>query len=89
VALHEGRVAVYDKWTAQPGMRHIDYGLAILRARAFLDRPDGIAFDLADLYRELAQRGELAAFEMKQRYFEIGSRPGLAATERLLAGGGP
>ena len=89
VLLRAGRVAVYDKWAPRAQMRHIDYGLAILSARTLAERPEGSDFDLADLYRELALRGELAALEMPERYFEIGSRPGRAATERFLTRSAP
>ena len=65
-------------------MRHIDYGLSIFTREAIAARAEGEAFDLADVQRDLASRGELAGFEMTQRFYEIGSREGLAELERLL-----
>jgi hypothetical protein len=39
---------------------------------------------LADLYEQLVERGEMAAYEVKQRFYEIGSAEGLAELDRLL-----
>ncbi len=49
---------------------------------------DSAAFDLADLYHELALRGELAALTVSERFYEIGSVGGIEATERHLMSGG-
>jgi hypothetical protein len=65
-------------------MRHIDYGLGVFNAAAFASWPDGKAFDLADVYQELIQRGELAGHEVTQRFYEIGSPAGLAELDVLL-----
>ena len=51
------------------------------RARA----PDGPS-DLADLFADLGERGELAGYEVRERFYEIGSDQGLADLEELLAG---
>ena len=88
VLLREGRVAGYDKLSPRPGMRHIDYGLSILSIQALQRSPGSAAFDLADLYHELALRGELAALTVNDRYYEIGSVRGIEATERYLMSGG-
>jgi hypothetical protein len=45
-------------------------------------------FDLADLYCELASRGELAALSVAERFYEIGSIAGIKATEDYLASRG-
>jgi hypothetical protein len=42
------------------------------------------AFDLADLYHDLAKRRLLAGYEVCERFYEIGSRAGLAETELML-----
>jgi NDP-sugar pyrophosphorylase family protein len=88
VLFREGRVVEYDKISPRPGMRHIDYGLGILSAQALQRRPAATAFDLGDLYQELASRGELAAFTVNERFYEIGSVGGIEAAERHLAGRG-
>jgi MurNAc alpha-1-phosphate uridylyltransferase len=88
VLVRDGRVVEYDKHSPRPGMRHIDYGLSILSVEALKRSPAGAAFDLADLYQELASRGELAAMAVNERYYEIGSAVGIEATERYLMNGG-
>ncbi|MEO8593463.1 MAG: sugar phosphate nucleotidyltransferase [Candidatus Solibacter sp.] len=79
-----GRIAVYDKASRTPAMRHIDYGLGAFRAPAFDDVPDGVPYDLAAVYRDLLRRGELAAWESPERFYEIGSLAGIADLERFL-----
>ncbi len=86
VIFRDGRIVRYDKKNRVPEMRHIDYGLGILRADALAALPDDQPADLADLYRDLAQRGELAGYEAPTRFFEIGSFGGLEETARYLAG---
>lgn len=89
VRVRDGRVAEYDKHSPHAGMRHVDYGLGILSMQALERGPAGAAFDLADLYHELASRGELAALTVNERFYEIGSIGGIEATERhLMSRGG-
>jgi MurNAc alpha-1-phosphate uridylyltransferase len=74
----------YDKARPDERMRHIDGGLGALRAAALeAPTPDGPS-DLADLYRRLLDRGELAACEVQQRFYEIGSFAGLEELSMLL-----
>jgi N-acetyl-alpha-D-muramate 1-phosphate uridylyltransferase len=86
VLLREGRVAEYDKHSPRPGMKHIDYGLSILSTQALQGSPANAAFDLADLYCELASRDELAALTVNERFYEVGSVAGIEATESYLTG---
>jgi NDP-sugar pyrophosphorylase family protein len=65
-------------------MQHIDYGLGILDSNALTPWPDGKVFDLADVYRDLSSRNELAGFEVEQRFYEIGSPDGLAELDAML-----
>jgi hypothetical protein len=58
-------------------MRHIDYGLGAFRASAFDRVPADKPWDLAVLYQDLLQAGELAAFEAPHRFYEIGSFRGI------------
>jgi len=88
VLIRDGRVVEYDKHSPRPDMRHIDYGLSILSVQALQRSPASAAFDLADLYHELALRGELAALTVSERFYEIGSVGGIEATERHLMSGG-
>lgn len=84
VIFADGTIRCYDKKERQPAMRHIDYGLGILRAEVLACRPENEAFDLADVYRDLSRAGELAGFEVRQRFYEIGSHAGLAELDILL-----
>ena len=88
VMIRDGRVVEYDKHSPRPGLRHIDYGLSILSVQALQRSPASAAFDLADLYHELASRGELGALTVNDRFYEIGSVGGIEATERYLMSGG-
>ncbi len=67
-------------------MQYIDYGLGILDHRALESVAENDRFDLATVYQEMLQRGELAGFEVNERFYEIGSKAGLEETKRHLAG---
>ena len=82
--LANGAIQTYTKKNPSPAMRHIDYGLGVFSAAAFAAWPDGKIFDLADVYQELIERGELAGHEVTQRFYEIGSPAGLAELDALL-----
>lgn len=85
VLLRENRIVEYHKGAPRhAGMAHVDFGLGIVSAQSLARYPTGAAFDLADLYRELSQRSELAALEVTERFYEIGSIQGIEATERYL-----
>jgi len=88
VVFENGAIAEYDKRSKRPGMRHIDYGLGILSAPVLDYYASGKAFDLADVYRDLAAKGRLAGFEVKTRFYEIGSVKGIEDTEAFLANEG-
>ena len=80
-----GRIVRYDKLTATPDMRHIDYGLGVLKADALNSYGAEDAFDLVALYQDLIARGELAAYEVSSRFYEIGTPEGLEDTRQHLA----
>jgi NDP-sugar pyrophosphorylase family protein len=76
-----GRVVRHDKAAPTPDMHWIDYGLGALRADA-LDLPGD---DLSEIYRALAERGELAGYEATERFYEIGTPGSLADTSAFLS----
>jgi MurNAc alpha-1-phosphate uridylyltransferase len=81
-AIFDGeRVVRYDKGNPTPEMHWIDYGLGALRADA-LDLPGD---DLSDVYRALAERGELYGYEATERFYEIGTPGSLAETAAFLS----
>lgn len=79
-----GRIVRYSKEHRTADMRHIDYGLAAMRADVFRLYPDGGTLDLARVYEDLAARHELAAYEASERFYEIGTPSGLAETRQHL-----
>jgi len=80
----DGAIVAYSKTRRTADMRHIDYGLGVLRAEVLERYPADSAFDLADVYEQLAARHELAAYEIAGRFYEIGTPAGLAETRQLL-----
>jgi len=83
--LRTGKILAYSKTNRTPRMRYIDYGLGVFRAEAFRNLPARKAYDLAELYADLLQREQLAAFEVTERFYEIGSPAGLRETSEFLA----
>jgi NDP-sugar pyrophosphorylase family protein len=84
VWFHDSAIRSYSKKERTPEMQHIDYGLGILSSKALEPWANGQAFDLADVYRNLISRDELAGFEVTQRFYEIGSPEGLAELDAIL-----
>ncbi|MBN2138000.1 MAG: nucleotidyltransferase family protein [Sedimentisphaerales bacterium] len=74
----------YNKENPTQDMKHIDYGLALLRRSSLADAEKGRAWDLADLYAELVDEGQMLGYEVKERFYEIGSFQGLEETREHL-----
>ncbi len=87
VVFADGTIRRYGKKELIPEMRHIDYGLGILRADAVAPYPGDAPFDLAEVYRDLSRHGKLAGYEVRHRFYEIGSHTGLEELDVLLKGG--
>jgi NDP-sugar pyrophosphorylase family protein len=87
VVFSEGRIRVYSKTLRLPEMRHIDYGLGILRAGVLAAWPDDRPFDLASVYSGLVDSGRLAGYEVDHRFYEIGSPEGVAETDAYIRRG--
>jgi NDP-sugar pyrophosphorylase family protein len=85
VEFEAGKILAYSKTDRSPRMRYIDYGLGVFRANAFENVPNGIPCDLSEIYTDLLQRKQLAAFEVRERFYEIGSPAGLRETAEFLA----
>jgi NDP-sugar pyrophosphorylase family protein len=83
--LEAGTIRAYSKKNWTPSMLHIDYGLGVFRAGAFQNLPAGVACDLTEVYSDLLERKQLAAFEVHERFYEIGSPAGLRETSEFLA----
>jgi NDP-sugar pyrophosphorylase family protein len=85
VEFEAGRILAYNKTNRTPRMRYIDYGLGVFRAEAFQGVSASQASDLTEVYADLLQRRQLAAFEVHERFYEIGSPAGLRETAEFLA----
>lgn len=85
VEFSEGRIRSYDKANRTPAMRHIDYGLGVIRREAFDRVREDEPADLAMLYQDLLHRGELAGYELSARFYEIGSQQGIGDLEEFLS----
>ena len=88
-AIFEKGAVFYDKARgSRPphDFQYIDYGLSALE-RSLLPAlvQQDVPADLAHVFHELSQRGQLAGLEMAQRFFEIGSPSGLRDFEQWLA----
>lgn len=79
-----GKVVNYDKKNPMPQMEHLDYGINILRKSIFNDWPDGISFDLSEVFIKLIEKGEVSAFEVFKRFYEIGSGQGIKEIEEYF-----
>jgi NDP-sugar pyrophosphorylase family protein len=88
VEFEAGRIVAYSKTDRTPRMHYIDYGLGVFHAEAFRGLPAGKACDLTELYTDLLQRKQLAAFEVRERFYEIGSPAGLRETAEFLTARG-
>ena len=84
VVFQDGTIRRYDKKELTRDMQHIDYGLGILRSEALAAYPRDMAFDVAEVYRDLSRAGQLAGYEVRHRFYEIGSLKGLAELDSFL-----
>jgi D-sedoheptulose 7-phosphate isomerase len=80
----DGRILRYDKRNQTSAMQYIDYGLGVFQTSVFRACQAGEPCDLADIYRTLLRKEQLAAFEVTARFYEIGSAQGIADLSRYL-----
>ena len=80
-----GKILAHSKTNRTSRMRYIDYGLGVFRSEAFERFPAGKPCDLTELYSDLLEHNQLAAFEVHERFYEIGSPAGLQETAEFLA----
>jgi NDP-sugar pyrophosphorylase family protein len=88
-AVLEGELVVlYDKRaeSRDERMLWIDYGFSVLRREVVEEIGAEQVVDLAEVYRRLSARGDLAGHEVTERFYEAGSPQGLADLEDHLAG---
>jgi len=70
-----GRLVRYDKRADPAGMRHVDFGVSVVRRDLVARIPANTPADLADLMRDATAEGLVAGCELRDRFWEIG-RPG-------------
>ncbi len=84
VRFENGEIIEYDKKKPGTQMKHIDYGLSLLRKSVLKDvRED--TFDLSDLFSSLVSKKRMAAIEVKSRFYEIGSLNGLEEFRQFVS----
>ena len=81
--LEAGLVVAYDKRpeARDERMAWIDYGFSVLKRCVVEGVTSRATVDLAEIYRTLSSRGELAGHEVAERFYEAGSPAGLLALE--------
>jgi len=79
-----GRVLRYEKFAPTGDMEWIDYGLGALTTQTVEAAPVSEG-ELATLYSDLADRGELFGFPATERFYEIGTPDALRETEDFLS----
>lgn len=75
----------YDKKNANEDMKYIDYGLGMLRKKAFDDFKSADEFDLEKVYQNLLGKNDLLGYEVNERFYEIGSFEGLEELKRAIS----
>jgi NDP-sugar pyrophosphorylase family protein len=84
VEFADGRIIRYSKKDRNERMRYIDYGLSVVHRSIFEGLSRHGAIDLATIFEELANNGELAGFEVSRRFYEIGSFAGISELQSYL-----
>src|SRR4029077_8062959 len=84
VEFADSRIIRYSKKDRNERMRYIDYGFSVVKKLIFEGLPRHGAIDLATMYEELANNGELAGFEVSRRFYEIGSFAGICELQSYL-----
>jgi NDP-sugar pyrophosphorylase family protein len=79
-----GHLLEYNKRAPTKDMTYIDYGLGVVSALVLKQRSVVHPFDLADVYKDLSLKGQLAGLEVHERFYEIGSLTGLKETEEYF-----
>ncbi|MBP1641178.1 MAG: Nucleotidyl transferase [Bacteroidetes bacterium] len=78
------QIVQYSKTNKNNKMNYIDFGLGVLRKRAFQDYPHNFAFDLSEIYETLSLEKKLIGYESQKRFYEIGSFQGIKDLSQYL-----
>ena len=77
VIFNGNKIIKYDKNNIIPEMKFIDFGLGMMNKKCLNNLRENEIFDLADIYKDLIDKGELLGYEVKERFYEIGSLKGI------------
>ncbi|HTE48973.1 MAG TPA: sugar phosphate nucleotidyltransferase [Candidatus Paceibacterota bacterium] len=84
VVFKNRKIIKYDKNDIVSEMEFIDYGLGIMNKKCYDGLKKNKTFDLANLYKDLAEKGELLGYEVKKRFYEIGSFSGIEEFKKYI-----
>jgi NDP-sugar pyrophosphorylase family protein len=84
VIFRDSTLLRYDKHAPTQEMEYIDYGATLLRNSVLERIPQGMPYDLAELYARLVAERQMIGYEVTQRFYEIGSPSGLNETRAYL-----
>lgn len=81
-----GKPLRHNKKKPDAEMKHIDYGLSILRKAPFQEWAKGknAPFEINEYFVWLSENSRLAGYEVANRFYEIGSPERLEETSRYL-----
>lgn len=88
ILYEKGRIIKYDKFSPDPSMQHIDYGMSCVKKSYFSAKmPEGM-FDYAEIISQACADRQLGAFLAKRSFLEVGSPAGYRLfCEKIAAAG--
>ena len=84
IIFNKKKITLYDKKLDDPKMNYIDYGLAFLKKKSFMEYQVDNFLDLSDIYKLLIKKDKMIGFEVFKRFYEIGKLEGIRDTEKYL-----
>lgn len=81
----DGRLTAYRKGDPPGTHTHLDYGMLLMRRRAFDRWRPGDVFDLGEVIGGALEAGRVAAFEVSRRFYDVGTEESYETTKRYLA----
>jgi len=83
VVFKNGQLIAYSKKDKLPDMNYIDYGLGCFKTKLFAEKKEEV-FDMADIYSEQVELGNVLGYEVFERFYEIGSFEGLDELGKII-----
>jgi N-acetyl-alpha-D-muramate 1-phosphate uridylyltransferase len=80
----KGKTVVRYEKNSTEKMEYIDYGLSVLNRKVIEVLPKNKVIQLEEVFKELAAKGQLAAYKVKKPFYEIGSKEGLKRFKKFL-----